>query len=373
MTKKRIVWITGDYFIDVDKLLVPYIQDNYPDWQVDWYVLKTVKDIPLPNDGVNKIFNTIYRGKDPRILLSYFNAFKDMKLKDADIIYSDFLGVPYYFPFLKKMASQTPIVHAAHNVIPYHGWPSKRLMTMYVNYIFRYNQNFHLFSYHLQDYFNNHFPGKDVFVCPMAVKSYGEVMTNKHCVNPEKVNLLFFGNIKENKRLDLLINAIKSLDKSIQDRIHLTVAGKCDNPQKYKDLIGDCECITTDFRRIDDEEVPELFCKHQYLVLPYEDVAQSGPHMIAYNYNLPVIASDVPGFAERIENEKNGFVFKANDTNSLASILRLVSELAPAAYQQIVTNLTDYVKENHSVSSIAAHYMSYFYDVYDKNRSRKFY
>lgn len=43
-------------------------------------------------------------------------------------------------------------------------------------------------------------------------------------------------------------------------------------------------------------------------MLPYQDVAQSGPHMIAYNYNLPVIASDINGFVERVEDGKMVFI-----------------------------------------------------------------
>lgn len=72
-------------------------------------------------------------------------------------------------------------------------------------------------------------------------------------------------------------------------------------------MIGNTSNITAEFRRIDDEEIPELFTKSDYLVLPYEDVAQSGPHMIAYNYNLPVIASDIDGFKERVVDGENGF------------------------------------------------------------------
>ena len=56
-------------------------------------------------------------------------------------------------------------------------------------------------------------------------------------------------------------------------------------------------------------------------MLPYQDVAQSGPHMIAYNYNLPVIASDIDGFAERVEDGVNGFLFRVNDKESLKAAI----------------------------------------------------
>lgn len=48
-----------------------------------------------------------------------------------------------------------------------------------------------------------------MFYAPMAVKSFGEVVTDNYKVDSSKLNLLFFGNVVENKRLDLLIDAIK--------------------------------------------------------------------------------------------------------------------------------------------------------------------
>ena len=77
--------------------------------------------------------------------------------------------------------------------------------------------------------------------------------------------------------------------------------------------IDGCSSISTYFKRIDDCEIAELFTKHDFLMLPYEDVAQSGPHMIAYYYNLPVIASDIEGFAERVIDGENGYLFKRNN------------------------------------------------------------
>ena len=67
--------------------------------------------------------------------------------------------------------------------------------------------------------------------------------------------------------------------------------------------------ISVYFKRIDDCEVAEFFAKHDFLMLPYQDVAQSGPHMIAYYYNLPVIASDIEGFNERVVDVVFGFLF----------------------------------------------------------------
>lgn len=360
--KKRIIWITADYFIDVDCLLVPYLQQNYKeDHLIDWYVIKTASNkIPIPNTP-NKIFTLKYKGKDPRIIGEYKQIFNHINPKKSDLIYSNFLGVPYYFPYLLFYTQKNiPIVHAAHNVIPYKGWPSKRLMTWYIDFIFKQNEYFQLFSKHLLEYFENNYSKKQILVCPMTTKGYGIERTNKYDIDKSKCNLLFFGNVKRNKRLDLLIDTIKSLSPEKQNKIHLTIAGNCDEPETYLRKIGNNNTISCHFHRIEDDEVPELFMKHQYLVLPYENVAQSGPHMIAYHYNLPVIASNIAGMAEYITDGETGFLFKVNDKDSLKGVLEKVTSLTLEEYIRIKNNLQQYVDKSHSLAVISKKYISFF-------------
>jgi glycosyltransferase involved in cell wall biosynthesis len=164
----------------------------------------------------------------------------------------------------------------------------------------------------------------------------------------------------ENKRLDVLINAVKRLPMAIKKRVNLTIAGECTTPDFYYNLIGEESCISAYFRRIADEEVPELFFKHKYLVLPYEEVAQSGPHMIAYNYNLPVIASSIKGFTERIKDGETGFLFNVNDVASLANVIVKVADLSSDEYVLLKENLCRYTEEEYDLKKIACRYETFF-------------
>ena len=96
------------------------------------------------------------------------------------------------------------------------------------------------------------------------------------------------------------------------------------------------------------------------MVLPYEDVAQSGPHMIAYNYNLPVIASDIDGFKERVVDGENGFLFKRNNLESLIETIVKVVKLNGDKYLALKERLRDYTKTYYSVKSVAEKYIDYF-------------
>lgn len=357
---KRIVWITGDYFIDVDRALVPYLRKQYG-LNIQWIVLKGKnRDIQIPKNLDCIIYKLRFRTRDPRIIFDFRSIIKREHIYSADLIYSDYLDVPFYYPVLFHYCKRTPIVHAAHNIIPYAGWPHKRLMTWYVNYVFRKNECFQIFSKHLEGYFKSRYPTKKILSCPMTLKSYGEVCTNNYIVDKNKCNLLFFGNVKDNKRLDLLIDAIKSLPIELQQKTHLTIAGKCDNVTHYFRLIDNSPAISCFFERIKDDEIPELFTKHQYLVLPYENVAQSGPHMIAYYYNLPVIASDINGFTEHIKDNETGFLFHVNDKASLVSVLSKAITLPAIEYEKMKEKLYDYVKQTYSLDVVAKKYIDFF-------------
>lgn len=358
--KKKIAWITPDVFINNDIKIVPNLISQF---EIDWYVFKSSKSkIEMPKGYFFRQIVLNYSAKDPRNIIIYLKIISDILKNEPTILYVGYLGIPYWYPILLnyKRIKNIHVVHAAHNVLPYDGWPHKRVMTMYINYIFRHNKNFQLFSQFLFDYFKSVYKGKSIFYAPWGLEDFGNQTTNNYNIDKLKRNLLFFGNVKSNKKLDLLIDAVKSFPEDIQDKMHLTIAGACDEPEKYYALINECPMISCYFKRIDNAEVPELFLKHDFLVLPYENVAQSGPHMIAYNYNLPVIASNIDGFKERIIDNENGFLFEVNNVDSLMQIIKKAVSLSEDDYLKMKNKLKIFVENNYSQNSIINRYIIFF-------------
>lgn len=356
MEKKKILWLTADYFIDVDRQLVPYLR-KHSEFEIRWIILQSLKGAKISAHKDYEIWTLNYRAKDIRTLFQINRYIKQIEINKYDLIYSDALGLMYYTSLIHQKG-KIPLIHAAHNVNPYPVWPFS--LKMEVKYIFNRCKYFQMFSKHTANWFKKHYPNKDFFYAPMSIKDFGKVRTNNFSFNPSKLNLLFFGNIVANKRLDLLIDAIKKLPENIASKVCLNICGKCKEKEHFISLIGNAPNIVATFRRIEDEEIPELFTKSHFLVLPYADVAQSGPHMIAYNYNLPVIASDIEGFTERIVNNKNGFIFKRNDLNSLINTIIKVSTLDKSEYEEIKINLRGYVESNYQLNIISNNYIQYF-------------
>lgn len=353
---KKILWLTESWSFDTDKEIVPYLKKN-SGFDITWVVVGKGN---IHSTDVYTFIEQPYSLKDPRMFFFYRKVLKNYHIGDADLVYSSFHGFPFYYPALfSQKTSKQKIIHAAHNVNPYPVWPM--MLRIAVKMEFFLNSYFQVFSKHTARWFKEHYPTKSFFYAPMVVKDFGEVVTSNYQVDDSKVNLLFFGNIVGNKRLDLLIDAVKELPKNIQDKVHLNICGNCRmNKELFLHQIGDCKSISTYFKRIPDEEIPELFTKHQFFMLPYQNVAQSGPHMIAYNYNLPVIASDIEGFAERVEDGKNGFLFHVNDKESLKQSIVKAVMMSTNEYQRMKLYLKEYVDKNHSLSSVADKYVLYF-------------
>ena len=123
---------------------------------------------------------------------------------------------------------------------------------------------------------------------------------------------------------------------------------------KYPDV------FELDIRRIPNEEVANLFAVSDYFVLPYQDIAQSGAITVAFQYNVPVIVSDIPQFAEFVEEGKTGLCFKSEDVVSLADIMQYAIENHADIYSGLKENQALFVRETLSLDSIVARYRAYF-------------
>lgn len=137
--------------------------------------------------------------------------------------------------------------------------------------------------------------------------------------------LLFFGNIQHYKGLDVLIEAmylLKDLD------ITLLIAGKSNIPlqplkQRANDLSLEKKIHWHTFF-IKDRNVEEIYDYCDFVILPHRHIDQSGILMSAIQFGKPVVATDIGGFSEIIEDGKQGFLFKKEDPVDLSRAIRKI-------------------------------------------------
>lgn len=137
--------------------------------------------------------------------------------------------------------------------------------------------------------------------------------------------LLFFGQIKEVKGLDILLTAFGRIASKIAP-CYLVIAGKVwkDDFARYEALIDKCslrEKVKLFIRYIPDEEVETFYRAADLVVLPYRRIYQSGVLLMAMSFGTPVIASDLPGMKEIITEGENGFLFASEDVDDLVTRL----------------------------------------------------
>lgn len=181
------------------------------------------------------------------------------------------------------------------------------------------------------------------FIKEVQVKPKNEVFT-----------LLFFGQIKEIKGLDILLNAVAAI-KQKQISIKLIIAGKAwkNDLTKYHNLINELglnEVVETHFRYIPDAEVADYYAQADLVVLPYREIYQSGVLLLTMSYSKPVLCSNLEAFQEIITDGVNGFVFKNGDSDSLAgkitSIMKM-QDLGP-----VLQNANKLIRDKYSWENI---------------------
>ena len=169
--------------------------------------------------------------------------------------------------------------------------------------------------------------------------------------------LLFFGQIKEVKGLDVLLRAMPRLVERNPETV-LLVAGKVwkDDFGRYQKQIensGIAENCLLHIRYIPDSEVANYYAAADVVVLPYRRIYQSGVLLMAMSYARAVIVSDIEGMTEVVSDGDNGYVFPDGDAEALAGKLdKVLSD--PDGLRLVGEQALSYVRENNDWGRIGA-------------------
>ena len=163
----------------------------------------------------------------------------------------------------------------------------------------------------------------------------------------QRKRLLFFGAIRRNKGLDLLLAAASRLPEySITiagDPVDVAYFANCVRPQVERLKQAGISVEVHD-RFIAEQELPALFADHSAIVLPYtaDFVAQSGVVFMALAHEVPVVASQAGGLASLMHKFGIGVTFDQHTPDALAAAVRkLHDERDPAALAQHIRAARD--------------------------------
>lgn len=185
---------------------------------------------------------------------------------------------------------------------------------------------------------------KKIFVVPTGiltpapVRGIGRKEARRYLKigNDEKI-LLFFGNIRDYKGLDVLLKSLKSIGEEITN-VRLIVAGQpWENWRKYERIIrenGIGDGVIKKLGFIDNSEVEYYFSASDLVVLPYKYFdSQSGVGAMALPFGKPLVVTDVGGLTDFVKDKRA--IAKPNDPEDLARVIvgilkdeRLINKLS---------------------------------------------
>ena len=185
----------------------------------------------------------------------------------------------------------------------------------------------------------------------------------------EPIRFLFFGHIRRYKRLDILIEAFQRLRAAGTAPIELHIAGACDEWGRYQDMIGADSNIITRVEFIPTVDIPSLFGSCHYVVLPYQDIAQSAVLPLAFQYGKPVIVSDIEGLRQSVVDGKTGFFFQTESVDHLSAVMGDVIAGHRSRYAGMQECIRQLVAREYSLDAIVTKYRAFIDDTVEFRRA----
>lgn len=165
----------------------------------------------------------------------------------------------------------------------------------------------------------------------------------------EKFVLLFVGRLEKQKAVHILLNAVSKIEDI--PNLHIEVIGTGSLMEEYKALVKELNIKNLVAFRGNIIKPEIYFLAADVFILPSIFEGLGIVLLEAFRAKLPIIASNVEGPAELLENGKNGILFNSLDENDLVSKIKEV-------YNNI--NLRDKITVNG-------------YKMYEENFTIKFY
>jgi glycosyltransferase involved in cell wall biosynthesis len=139
-----------------------------------------------------------------------------------------------------------------------------------------------------------------------------------------------FGEMKQYKGLDVLVEALALMPKETRDRARVIIAGR---PRmdlaplvSRIERLGLTDLVELQARRLSESEMADLFHLADSFVFPYRQIDASGVYFLVKSLGKWLIASRVGVFAEDLRQGEQGELVAVADAQALADAMTLAVE-----------------------------------------------
>lgn len=387
----KILYYTSVYFLDCDLPLIKAFRNQGHEviliFELLPYALKsTIVNIKkqLPEVGIlplsaykefhlfgsfadeQKIFILnrpckVFHWKNIKLRMNFSKLIREI---NPDIIHcTNFIDIPDLFLYQYRRK----IVQIVHDPFPHSGEGNKRAsLTRWISY--KLSRQFVIFNESQRKEFvaKNHLNEKYVHVNRLGTYDYLNFFRKNSQNQFDNRKILFWGRISPYKGIEYLLEAMDIIHRQIPEA-ELTIAG---GGKLYFDFspYKDKAYIKLINRYISIEELGELLSAASIVVCPYIDATQSGVVMSAFTYSVPVIATNVGGLPEMVENGRTGVLVPPKDAKALADGIMqfLTSDEKLAACRKAIYDY--YHKGKFSWETIANRYISIYKALLNTNK-----
>ena len=311
-----------------------------------------VRDLPDPAP-IQRTFRL--PGRRARLVLSRSFARHRLIARGFDVAHIEMLVYQTDWADLALLRRRLPLVSIVHDVRPHVSSFRPRLETQLLKRTYRHAGDIIVFHDVLRDELTNDFAvGRDrVHVLPLPLDARDR--RDPTCTRPERSTFLFFGTLRQNKGLPVLVDALRALNPL--DDVCFVIAGEGDQAL-YAWLRSQLESLAN--VRLELGPLPrvrkrQLFSEASWVLLPYSRFhSQSGVLADAYAYRVPVIASDVGALGPSVRNDDVGLVVPPGDPESLAQAIidaasrspeHFAERISAAAWRHDYSNVGPQVRE----------------------------
>ena len=362
---KKIIWVTSECFTETDynyKLFEQLCKIYIIDWYVVFgqrpYLPKCFFSVFRNINNLNvHICDKKYRDRDFRTIPFYIQLFRMVYSSKSDIIYFNYAPNPF-FGIFANFYSNKQTIYCAHDGMAQND-SSKWGMVRKFSYdiLYKHARYVNMFSIAQSELMKKSYPNVKIHTMVLPLKDFGHSEQKR----PKNlVRFLCFGNIIYQKNIELLIEAANLLYEKGYRNFRVSINGSCSNWDYYKSFIKYEEIFELAPFFVPNSNLLTLFATSHYAVFPYRRVSQSGVLKIAFNYNLPVIVSNIGSFKEEVVNDVNGYFFKNGDVDSLVSVMENAIVRNREEYQNLLCRMKKYTDSKYSLASIVSYYSEMF-------------
>jgi glycosyltransferase involved in cell wall biosynthesis len=339
-----------DYTIELANSLVKY---------VDLTLIQTEKVFNICRNALDPKIKIVSfkkpRMRDPRNFSAMVEMMQIIRDLQPDLLHVQETNDPWYDITL-LMNKMPPLVTTVHDVFRHPGDKQSVFGSDYTRRVAFYrSQQIIVHANHLRDAMIDHFrvPTQRLTTIPHGELGslYRRLAKNQQRIIREPYTLLFTGRIWPYKGLKYLIEAMPLVAENIPE-VKLIIAGSGENIDQYFPQGYDSNRYEILNRFIEPDEMVRLFQRSTLSILPYIEASQSGVAALACGMGTPIIASNVGGLSELVNNEQDGLLVPPGDTVKLANaIVRLLGD--QSLQQQMHQALLDRCHQDLNWSNIA--------------------